>query len=304
MRYSLKLVCCIYLQLNIVSCFSQVINPVERILKQLHTPSDKKVLVTAHRGDWRNAPENSLQAFRLAMGMGVDIIELDLNRTRDGVIVIMHDETIDRTTNGKGRPSDYTLEELRKFHLKNGLGRVTNHTIPTLAEVMELVKGRVVINLDKSYHYYNEAYAILRATGTLQQAIFKTDSSYSAVRSRYPAILDSIVFMPVVYLDKPRARELIDEYQHQIKPVAFELIFQQDTSSVLQENGFINRNGSKIWMNSLWASLNAGHDDDRAVEEADKKNSWDWLLAHGATILQTDRPLLLLEYLRRKGLHD
>ena len=277
---------------------------IDKIINRLHDPNDKNVLVTAHRGDWRNAPENSLQAFRFAIEMGVDIVELDLNRTKDSVIVIMHDETIDRTTDGKGRPSDYTLGEIRKFHLKNGLGRVTGNLIPTLEEVMMLVKGKIVVNLDKSYNYYNEAYQVLKATGTLPQAIFKTDAPYSAVRSRYPAILDSIVFMPVVYLDRPGAREIIDEYQRQIKPVAFELIFQQDTSSVLQNNGFINRNGSKIWMNSLWASLNAGHDDDTAVDDGNIKDSWDWLVAHGATILQTDRPLLLLEYLKKKKWHD
>ncbi len=274
------------------------------ILKQLHNPSGKKVLVTAHRGDWRNAPENSLQAFKTAIEMGVDIIELDLNKTKDGVLIIMHDETIDRTTDGTGKPSDYTLEDIKKFHLKNGLGRLTSHTIPTLEEVMRLVKGKVLVNLDKSYNYFQEAYQIVKATGTLQQAIFKTDATYPEVRKRYPDILDNLVFMPVVNLDRPNARQIIDEYQHQMKPVAFELIFQKDTSEILSNNNYINMRGSKIWMNSLWASLCAGHDDDRAVDTGDTKNSWGWLIAHGANILQTDRPAELLMYLQKKKLHD
>lgn len=206
---------------------------VSKIIKQLHNPNDKNVLVAAHRGDWRNAPENSLQAYKLAIEMGVDIIEVDLNKTSDGVIVIMHDETIDRTTNGKGKPSDYTLEQLKKFHLRNGLGVVTEHTIPTLEEVMLLAKGKILVNLDKGFPYYNEAYQVLKKTGTLQQAIFKTDAPYQDVRAKYPAILDSITFMPVVYLDKSTAKTIIDEYQKQIKPVAFELIFQKDTSAIL-----------------------------------------------------------------------
>ncbi|NHA04269.1 glycerophosphodiester phosphodiesterase family protein [Mucilaginibacter sp. HC2] len=288
--------------------FTQTVNAqkttrIDSLVNQLHNPSDKHIMVTAHRGDWRNAPENSLQGFKNAIALGVDIIELDLNKTKDGVIVIMHDQTIDRTTDGKGKPSDFTLSELKQFHLRNGLGRITNHTIPTLEEVMLLVKDKVLINLDKSYPYYNEAYQILKNTGTLKQAIFKTDAVYDAVKSKYPAILDSITFMAVVDLDKPNAKQIIKDYQQHIKPVAFELNFKTDTSAVLSDNHFIKQHGSKIWINSLWASLNAGHDDDTAVDLGNTKDSWDWLIAHGATIIQTDRPRELLSYLRKRSLH-
>jgi glycerophosphoryl diester phosphodiesterase len=276
---------------------------VDSLVKQLHQPLDKQVMVTAHRGDWRNAPENSLLAFKYAIAMGVDIIELDLNKTKDGVIIIMHDQTINRTTDGKGSPGDYTLAELKKFHLKNGLGRVTVNTIPTFEEVMQLLKGKVLVNLDKSYPYYNEAYQVLKATGTLKQAIFKTTEDYETVRKQYPSIIDSITFMAVVDLDKPGAKHVIENYQHHIKPVAFELNFRTDTSAMLKNNRFINKNGSRIWINSLWASLNAGHDDDTAVDLGNTENSWDWIIAHGATIIQTDRPREMLQYLRKKGLH-
>ncbi|MFT3826597.1 MAG: glycerophosphodiester phosphodiesterase family protein [Chitinophagaceae bacterium] len=265
--------------------------------------SQNKVLVAAHRGDWRNAPENSLLAFQYAAAMGVDIVELDLKKTKDGEIIIMHDETIDRVCNGKGKPADYTLEEIRKFRLKNGLGRVTNNPIPTLREVMIAVKGKVKVNLDKSYDYYNEAYAILKETGTLKQGIFKSEVPYAALKERYPLLIDSIIYMPVVNLDKPGAKEIITDYLQNMKPYAFELIFQKDTSAVLTDNAFIREKKSAIWINSLWPSLNAGHDDDKAVEEGNTKDSWDWLIAHGATILQTDRPALLLQYLRKKKMH-
>jgi glycerophosphoryl diester phosphodiesterase len=282
---------------------AQKITKIDSLVKQLHNPTDKQIMVTAHRGDWRNAPENSLQAFKKAMAIGVDVIELDLNKTKDGVVVIMHDGTIDRTTDGKGKPADYTLAELKQFHLRNGLGRVTDHTIPTLEEVMLLVKDKVLINLDKSYPYYNEAYQVLKKTGTLKQAIFKTDEVYGSIKNKYPQILDSITFMAVVNLDKPGARQIIKDYQQHMKPVAFELNFKTDTSSVLSDNHFVNQHGSKIWINSLWASLNAGHDDDTAVDKENTKDSWDWLIAHGATIIQTDRPRELLEYLRKRSLH-
>ena len=72
----------------------------------------------------------------------------------------------------------------------------------------------------------------------------------------------------------------------------------RDTSAVLKDNRFIRDRGAKIWINALWPSLNAGHDDNRAVEEGDTKGSWDWLTAHGAGIIQTDRPRELVRYVR------
>lgn len=270
----------------------------------LSAGAQNKIQVTAHRGDWRNAPENSLRAFQYAAQMGVDIVELDLKKTKDGVVVIMHDGTIDRTTNGKGKPADYTFDEIRKFGLRNGIGRVTKNQIPTLKEVMLALKGTdVKVNLDKSYDYYPEALAVLRETGTVQQAIFKSEVPYADLKARYPNLIDSIIYMPVVNLDKPEAKQIIVDYLKNMKPYAFELNFTKDTSAVLRDNKFITQTGSKVWINSLWASLNAGHDDDTAVEDDNKKDSWDWIIAHGATIIQTDRPQLMLEYLRKKHLH-
>jgi glycerophosphoryl diester phosphodiesterase len=267
--------------------------------------AQNKILVTAHRGDWRNAPENSLLGFQYAAAMGVDIVELDLKKTKDSVIVIMHDGNIDRTTNGKGQPKDYMLADLKKFGLKNGIGRVTNNHIPTLKEVMLALKGKnVKVNLDKSYPYYHEAYAVLQETGTLAQAIFKSEVPYDTLKARYPDLINKIIYMPVVNLDKPDARQIITDYLKNMHPYAFELTFTKDTSSILADNKFITKTGSKVWINSLWSSLNGGHDDDLAVEDDDKKNSWDWIMNHGATIIQTDRPQLMLQYLREKHLHN
>ena len=267
--------------------------------------AQNKVMVVAHRGDWRNAPENSLLAFKNAAAMGVDVVELDLNKTKDGVIVIMHDQTIDRTTNGKGKPADYTFEEISKFGLRNGLGRVTYNHIPTLKEVMLALKGKnVMVNLDKSYPYYHEAYAILKETGTLKQAIFKAEATYAELKEKYPTLIDSIIYMPIVNLDKPEAKKIITDYLKNMKPFAFELNFGKDTSSVLMDSRFITKTGSRVWLNSLWASLNAGHEDDLAIEQSNTKDSWDWLIAHGATCIQTDRPKQMLEYLKSKKLHQ
>ena len=123
-----------------VLTYGQVINVHDNLLRK----GDKSILVVSHRADWRNAPENSLQAIQNCIDMGVDMVEIDLKKTKDGHLILMHDKTIDRTTTGKGKPENYTLEELRQFRLKSGAGHKTRHQIPTFEEVMTLCKGGAV----------------------------------------------------------------------------------------------------------------------------------------------------------------
>ena len=87
----------------------------DKLLKNLHDNESKYIFVIAHRGDWRNAPENSLQSIEKAIAMKVDMIELEIQPTKDGNFICMHDETLDRTSTGKGPIKDYTTEELKKF---------------------------------------------------------------------------------------------------------------------------------------------------------------------------------------------
>lgn len=276
---------------------------VNTLTQELRNPDSQKVLVVSHRGDWRNAPENSLQAFRNCLNMNVDMIEIDLKQTKDGYLVLMHDETIDRTTNGKGRPSDYTLEELRQFRLINGLGRVTDHVIPTLEEVLNLCKGKILINIDKGYDFFKEVYELTERTGTTGQVVIKSSYPLSKVRQENGDVLDKVIYMPIIQLDNPDAERILDEYLT-ISPVAIECCFQNCTSDVLRLLQKIKSSGVKIWINSLWASLNAGHDDDRAVEKGEVEESWGWIVSQGATLIQTDRPAAMISYLKEKGLHN
>ena len=162
----------IYISVAWTAClFSQ--QTVGHILKNFKESASKSVLVVSHRADWRNAPENSLQAIRNCIDMGVDMVEIDLKKTKDGHLILMHDRTIDRTTTGKGKPEDYTLAELRQFRMRNGAGHKTAHQIPTFEEVMILCKGKIMVNVDKGYDYFKDTYSILEKTGTIDQCVMK-----------------------------------------------------------------------------------------------------------------------------------
>lgn len=273
--------------------------PAQKLLQRLKKANDTYVLVAAHRGDWRNFPENSLEAMESAMAMGVDILEIDVQQTKDGHLVLMHDKTVDRTTTGKGKVSDYTLDSLKGLRLKNGIGRPTAYLVPTLEEAMLAARGRVLVNLDKCYEYLPQAHEVLRRTGTLSQAIFKSDKPAGEVQQHFGPILPQVVYMPVVSLDKKGGGEKMAQFAAQLHPPAMEIVFAADTSSFLPRLKHLPASGARVWVNTMWGELCAGRNDDAALR--DPEAHWGWALALGATIIQTDRPEQLIAWLKKKG---
>ena len=103
---------------------------------------DAELTLINHRGLSPNMPENTLVAFRNSVAMGVDVIEIDLRPTKDGKIVILHDDTVDRTTDGTGAVKDLTLEEVKQLDAGSYAGEeFAGEQIPTYAEALETVKG-------------------------------------------------------------------------------------------------------------------------------------------------------------------
>ena len=277
-------------------------NRVEKLIRELNNPKSKKVFVVAHRGDWRNAPYNSLQAFQNCIDMGVDMIELDLHMSKDSVLFLMHDNTVDRTTNGRGKVSDLTSDELKKLRLKSGHGITTNHSIPTFEEALLFCKGKILINVDKGYDYFKEAYKIMEKTGTTKQVVIKSGKPIKKVLEENGEAVSKVIYMPILGLESSKAEAEINDIA-QVKPVAVECCFGKVDDTVLHNLNLIRKSGSKVWINSLWPSLNGGHDDDRAVEANEPDEAWGWILEQGALLIQTDRPAQLIRYLKKHRRH-
>jgi glycerophosphoryl diester phosphodiesterase len=107
-------------------------------------------IVSGHRGGTtKGYPENCIATFENTLSHTPAFFEIDPRLTKDSVIVLMHDATLDRTTTGTGKVSDYTWEELKKFRLKDADGKVTEYGIPLLEDVIKWSRGKTVINLDK-----------------------------------------------------------------------------------------------------------------------------------------------------------
>ena len=279
-------------------------NHADWVVSELHAPSSDKVLVACHRGDWRNWPENSLAAIESVIGMGADIVELDLALTSDSVLVVCHDRTLNRTTTGKGLIASIPYDSIRRCYLKSGHGVATSHRMPTLREALEICKDRIVVNIDKGYDYYDLALAVTEELGVTEQILIKGKRPTDIVAAKFSEYPRNMMYMPIIDILKSKGQALFAEYRKDgITPLAYEICWDRPAPEVDACMREVVAGGSKLWVNSLWASLCGGLDDDAAFD-GDPAEVYGKLVDMGATMIQTDRPELLISYLRSRGLHD
>ena len=282
----------------------------ERLIKELRDPSSEYIFVAAHRGDWRNYPENSLQGIESAIKMGVDIVEVDVHRTADGHLVVCHDKSINRTTNGKGKIAELTLDSIRRCSLRAGHNCVMpKYKMPTLEEVLDLCRGRVLINIDKGYNYYDQIMAMLRKRDMVEQVVIKGSKSPSTVAKTMASHKQNMLYMPIInYTERhwERHESLFEEYLASPLPlIAYEICWNGTLRGERRIFEQVLRSGARLWVNTLWDSLCGGEkhgfEDDRAIDNEEK--IYGELLKMGVTMIQTDRPQMLINYLNSKGRH-
>jgi glycerophosphoryl diester phosphodiesterase len=263
--------------------------------------NNEEILIAAHRGDWRHAPENSIQAIQNCIDMGIDIVEIDVRLTKDSILVVIHDRELDRTTNGNGKVSEWTIDSLSKLNLKNGCGTITDHKIPTLEEALLCAKNKIILNLDKSYENFTLAYQCVKKHDMLNQVIFKGYEEYEDTQKYLGTYLDSILFMPIVRLYEDNSSKKVEQYTQNMKPFGFEFTIGYDTTNINLDFNNLQKNGIHVWVNSLTPKHCAGFTDDKAFHKPD--SIYHWYIRNNVSIVQTDRPALLLKYLRKNKLH-
>lgn len=289
---------------------AQVKSRAEQIRSMWENASCKKVLVVAHRAAWKKAPENSRLAVLHAIDMKADIIEIDIRKTKDGKFVLMHDSSVNRTTNGKGEVQGLMFEDIRKLRLKGPDGELTNEQVPTLSEILLLCKDKIMINLDKAGAYIKEILPILKTTGTTRQVILKGRLKPEEV-SRLLGKNRDIIYMPIfsikdtTNLKKENEELSVDQIYPMGKNVRVgEFIFRQFDNPAVSDavmQKFKEKN-VRAWVNTLDVCHPSGYVDKTALKNPDKV--WGALIGKGFSVIQTDEPEALLDYLRTKGLHD
>ena len=240
--------------------------------------------------------------------MGADMMELDVKRTKDSVLVLMHDKTIDRMTNGTGLISDYTYDSLMTFRIKGIDGAIVDTLrIPTLREALQCCKDKILVNVDHAYLYYDEIIELTEELGVTGQVLMKGRSSIDKVNEDMSKHENNLLYMPVIDINTPRGQALFSEYiDRGVVPMAFEICWSEPGNQINDCVAKIHQMGSKLWVNTLWPILcgGPGNGDDAAFEADDPAEVYGRYIEMGATMLQTDRPEFLLNYLRSIGLHD
>lgn len=137
---------------TLVSCQSNnylSFNDGEALQNYLHWSPDKDPIISAHRGGpMPGFPENCIETFENCLKYAPCMIECDVAKTKDSILVMMHDKTLDRTTTGEGVVGNFTWAELKDLYLWDNDGNVTNFKIPTLTEVLKWARGKAIVELD------------------------------------------------------------------------------------------------------------------------------------------------------------
>ena len=256
--------------------------------------SSQNIYVAAHRGWSAKYPENTLEAFQAALELGVDQLETDVRVTKDGELVLIHDETVDRTTDGTGLVRDFTLSELKALHTAGGA------KIPTLVEFMELVKDHPTITLDIELKEYptdgredlafqvcDRILQCLEAYGFTERCVINTWDSklHEYILQTYGSKYKQHMYYPIRHLEKHTGPCTKDPYSYGYCTCVFGLISGEtsvEAARQLQKDTGIR----------LWAGTYAK--DEAGVELA---------VQIGAELITCDNPDEVLRILQKRNLH-
>lgn len=283
---------------------SEPTSKAEQVIAALNDPASKYVVVVCHRGDWRNYPENSLGAIESVIRMGADIVELDLKLTKDSVLVLSHDYTCNRMTTGKGDISSMTYDSLASFNLKTAHNvAIPGTRITTFREALEVCKDRIVINVDQGFKYYDLVVKLTDSLDMTDQVLIKGKKAREVVAQEMEG--SRMMYMPIIDIQKPKGKELFGQYEDWYaqtgeKPLAYEVCFSSLDEEVEECCRKVVAQQSKLWVNTLWASLCGGYDDDAAFG-GNPDEIYGKILDLGTSIIQTDRPELLIGWLKKQG---
>lgn len=238
-----------------------------------------KLVIIAHRGSHLNIPENTLAAYEAAIKEGADYVEIDLRTTKDGHLVIMHDESITRMTGIKGLIKDLNYSEIRDLKIKPAVkGDTTTYRVPDFKSVLNLCKGRINIYLDFKDADVEKTYRLIKEAGMQNNLVvyLNKEEQYGQWKKVAPRI-PLMASLPE-NMTAPQLNNLLDK-----RPV--------DVVDNAYNTDMINlMHNRKI---AVWLDV-------QSKDEGPGK--WEQALKQGVDGLQTDHPEKLIKFLEDKGI--
>lgn len=260
-------------------------------------------LVAAHRGACAgNIPCNTIDAFHAALCQGADIIELDVTRTKDNCLLVFHPGMEPAHLSGGGPIRDLTRREAENLVYVNYDRVPTKNRINTLDEVLECLKGRCYINIDKFWDNVELTGGLIRRHGMEDQILVKSAPSeriFQRMEQQFPQINYMVIVKGTDSVtDRLRGRKM--------NYVGAEVLFAHEQEQVATKEYVeeMSRRGLLTWVNGIVYNylevLSAGHNDDVSIT-GHMEDGWGWLLERGYHIIQTDWPLALRRYMDMRG---
>lgn len=267
------------------------------------TAPNRNVAVVAHRGAWNKAPENSLDAIETAIKIGCEIVELDIRKSADGELFLMHDLSLLRTAGIDRSAETFTMRELQAIPLRNRNGGIANlltdQKIPTLRQVFELTRGRIFVDLDlKDRGNFPQAAALARDMHVHMdvdlKAPIENQSDVDWIRSQQ---VDDIPFMSISRFTSTTIDERL-EVLARLTPFMCEVSFD-DINTIASKRHIFSDMRMALWINTLNQVGSGAWTDDAAL--ADPDAIWGRLIDAGISVIQTDQLETLKGYIQARN---
>lgn len=289
---------------------ARALTPLEHLL---HVDR-KTVLIASHRACRKQTSENSIAGIKQCIADGIDIVEIDVRATRDGKLVLMHDETVDRTTDRRGAVASLTANEIARLRLRERGGgataALTQRRVPTFDQALRAVRGRVLMNIDVKAAALDRIIDAVTTAGATADVILNVPVDVDpriAVRARSCGIAIQPVYLQresKLSLDQAMTRAMA------LRPTLIQLIF--DDPTVVTRARADSKGGThpRLFVDTMAFDIATGTPmnlsgpliDTKAVTDPDR--IWGALVHDGVTVIQTDEPWRLKAWLREKGLRN
>ena len=240
-------------------------------------------IVIAHRGDHQLYPENTLAAYQQAILNGADYVEIDLRTTSDGELVSLHDNTVDRMTNGKGQVKEMSLKQLLGLKIiSKNQNDTTSYCIPTFKQIMDLCINKIYIYIDFKEADAASTYRMLMQYHMEKQVIIYINKpgQYTDWRKIYP-IMPLMVSLP----DSVNNADRLKAYTGKFKPDILDGNYNGYSREMVK---FADRSSLPVWPDAQSAT--------------EGPENWNNAIASGLRGLQTDHVPQLVAYLKQRGL--
>lgn len=258
--------------------------------------------IVAHRAAWHGAPENSLAAIERAIAIGANIVELDIRKSVDGELFIMHDDTLLRMAGIDRDAETFTIAELQAIALREDDGgehrATTRERIPTLKQALEIIRGRIFADLDlKDRGLFSEVAACAHEMKAASYVDLKTRvmtrDELDWVRAQS---IDGVAFMAMSKFTADSIHETM-ALLSEIKPFMCEIRFDR-LETIAANRQMFRDAGMALWTNTLNMVASGEWVDKTALVEPDL--IWGRLIDAGISVFQTDEPEALKAYLEAR----